>query len=1146
MMKETLKRILVLICSLSLIFGTCNVFPVSAATKNAYVAEVNSVQYQNYEEAWKAAKDGSTITMLDDWTTKGVLTVAENTTITVNMNGFMINRGLNSSTGSGQVFLVKQNAVLNIVGQKDSQTEHKGTIQSNVWHYNDNGIYTIKGALITGGYNSDGGGAIHIQKKGQVNINNVTIAGNVSSDSNGAGAIRLQGDDSRLTISDSEICYNKATGGGGGAIRVEGVDANVQILGTKINNNIVTKGSCDGGAIQINNGTVSIAKSSYNISEVSFNSTTRNGGAVYVSNGNLRLHENTIIARNNAGKEGGAVYADSGADVVEIKGIFAGNSATEEGGAIYVNNRINGDRGLKVSNAEFLGNSAGLNGGAIYVDKDDNAYFSGKVITSGNTPNNVYIFTQTSIKSDDLTDGSSIGITHSWDQKYAVPIKTTKYQYFFSDDKEYEVVGSSDSFDLVKAKLGAPSTITHGKNTYPVTKGVFTYNAVEGGNMRGYYYYSDAYFADSAKYYNEHLVTMSNAVAMAAVNAKISGEYTEKKAAQNIVELFESAGFKDIYVHYPKPEYFGEDSEILSTIGYVIASKDVTVGNTTYTLIAVAVRGGEYGAEWASNVTLGDGVGEAKGFGDAANQVEQGIYDYIELYGLNASKSKYWISGFSRAGATTNLVAKRLTDAYGENDVYAFCFEAPKGGVFSELKDGLTYANIHCIINASDIVPCVGTTEMGFIRYGVDHMLPSYQVGASEYYDQKDKMLAQLAALNPTIKFNDKFSEASVFYIGNTVLGWMGWDLIDEIEGIYSTAGDWNPVFMQKLQEYSLTNNVRGSIYNKNSENWYGYRNYWSTYKWYLYESKGELLIKCYENAPDDIDTGKYTVLTIEDSIVNLMNFYYGTDSEKKDQIMKALDLDAIMKSIDMSGIYWDIIGVWNGYSIDEKNEEFNELWTATGIEGQVKDVLTPEEIKTLKTSFYVIADFLLDFVGDDYDKTNQNLVGTLANNAFNILQTHYYDVVFAWARSYDSFYASGNIVAPPAAPTPSIGSGSYDHDINIHLASHNEAVGIYYTMDGSDPDLSKGNCIKYDGPITILYNDKEEKSVTIKAIALYNGVASETVTYNYIMARNFGVINAIASIVGDGSFIAIIAFVIIAAGAVVCGYIIKKKRRNQ
>lgn len=1100
MKKIALKSILICICSFALVFGIGNTCDFFADAKDTYVAEVNSVRYQNYKEAWSAAKESGTITMLDNWTINEVLTVEENATVTVNMNGFMINRGLNSPEDSGQVFLVKPNAVLNINGQKDSQTEHKGNIQNNVWHYNENGNYTINGALITGGYNSDGGGAVHIQKNAQVNINNVTIAGNVSSDSSGAGAIRLQGDNSSMTISDSEICYNMANGGDGGAIRVEGVDADVQILGTKINNNVVTKGSSDGGAIQINNGTVSIAQSSYQVSEISFNSTTGRGGAIYVSNGNLLLHENTIIARNNAGKEGGAVYADSGADVVDVKGIFTGNYAAEEGGAIYVNSTISGQRGVKISNAEFLGNRAVLNGGAIYVDKDDTVCFSGKVITDGNTPDNLYIFTQDSIYSNDLTEGSGIGITTHWNVTKASPVRTTNYQYFFSDKMENKVVGTSDSFYFAAAEMGAPDFIQVGNDSYPVRKGAFVYFPIDGGQMTAYYYYSDGYFADSAKYYNEHLATMSSCVAIAAGKAPHTGEYTPEKGAKNIVNLLESAGFTNIYIHSPDPEFYGKDSEILSTIGYVIASRDITVNGHTQTLIAIAVRGGEYEDEWASNVTLGDGVGEARGFSDAANQVEQGIYDYISKYGLNAEDSKFWISGFSRGGATTNLVSKRLTDKYGEDDVYAYCFEAPKGGVFGELQDGLTYANIHCVINATDLVPLVGPAEMGFIRYGVDHAIPSYHIETNEYYAQKNKMLVQLAAINPETSFDDYFHEATIEYFASA----FGADLIQEVPSPdITTAAEWNSVFLKKLLEYSLTNNVSGSVYNKDSENWYGYRHYWSTYKWYLYEEEGELLIKYYETEPSDMASGKYTVLTIEDSLINIMSFYFGTDSYKKDQIMNALDLDAIMTSIDTNDIYWDIIGVWNEFSIDKKNEEFNKLWSAVGIEEQVSGVLNTEEIKTLKTSFYVLADFLLDFVGDDYDYTDQNLLGTLAYNIFNIFQSHYYDVVCAWTRSYDSFYASGDIVAPPLAPVASVPSGTYNRDINVFLRSNNDYVKIYYTKDGSDPVPGKGNCTEYINAVPVWLSENVYEEITIKAIAVYNGVTSEVVTYNYLVTSN-------------------------------------------
>ena len=1112
-MRKAIRKPLLssIICVFTIIFilTSISVINVFADSQSEYVAEVNSVKYKNYAEAWSAVSSGGTITMLGDWTTSAALAVNSNTTVTVNMNGFMINRALSSSKSDGEVFWVKSGAVLNIIGDEKSQTVHKGTIQADMWHYNANGNYTITGALITGGYSSNGGGAIHIKDGAQVNITNVTIAGNASSDGQGGGAIKLDSDKAKLTVTDSEICYNKTTGYGGAAIEVHKSNDSVNLYGVKINNNIATNGY-NGGAIQINNGTVTIAPSSKRVSEISFNTAGKNGGAIYVSNGNLILDPTTIFARNNAGKEGGAIYVDSGADNVEIKGVFTGNYAAEEGGAIYVNSNVSGNNGAKISDAEFLGNRAVLHGGAIYVDSDDEITLSGKVIANGNTPNSLYVQSASAIASNNLTEGSKIGLMTKTD------LNTTNYQYFFSDLVGYKVGNTKESVFLVKAEAESSETITVGNYTYPVNKGSFVYDAVEGGQMTAYYYYSDGYFAESARYYNEHLVTMSSCVAISGVTARFEGEYTPEKASENIVELFESAGFTNIYIHYPEPEFFGKDAETLSTIGYVIASREINVNGETVTLIAVGLRGGSYGAEWASNVSLGSGVGEALGFSDAANQVEEGIYNYIRDYGINDYESKFWISGFSRGGATTNLVAKRLTDVYGEDDVYAFCFEAPKGGVYSELKDGLTYCNIHAIINATDIVPYVGPAEMGFIRYGVDHMLPSYQVGTSEYEQQKKLMLDQLAAINPNIAFNDKFSEATISYLGNTIFGWAGWDMISEFNGDYDTAGQWNPVFMKKLQEYSLTNNVEGSIYNKNSTNWYGYRYYWSTYRWYLYEetieevkdgvttTRKELYIKCYETAPDDIDSGKYTVLTIEDAIATIMNFYYGTDDAKKDKIVEAIDINVIMSNISTTDIYWDIIGVWNGMSVKDKNKQFNKLWDATKIESQVASVLTPEETKTLKTSFYVLLDFLLDFVGDDYDSSNQNMIGTIVHNISNLFQPHYYSVVCAWARSYDSFYATGDLVSPPMPPKVNLQSGTYTTSIKVEFTADNSTTKIYYTLDGTTPNLATGNYTLYEGAIHLSLTDGKYRAVTIKAIAVTaNGYTSELVTYNYVLTTN-------------------------------------------
>lgn len=1006
--------------------GLISVF---ASNGSSAVAKVGDTEYDNYIHAWTAVKNGGTITMLNDWTTTEMLTVNADTAITINMNGYMINRNLTDDKESGEVFLIKNNGALTLNGNGVDTTEHWGAVSKNKWHYTgkETGNCLIKGSLVTGGYNEDGGAAIHIQEKGTVKITDVTIAGNACTDDEKGGAIRLQGANSTLQLVDSTVSYNKSKNGGGAAVWVEGKDSAVLIKNSKIHHNVVEVDYGDGGAIQINNGTVTVENS-----EISFNEAGRNGGAVYISNGNLVLDEKSVISYNTSNKEGGGIYVDKNADKVTVKGYFVGNYAEEEGGAIYVNSTINGENGVTVSDAEMMGNTSKGNGGAVYVDPDNDIALAGCVVIHGNSPNNLYIKSSENIKENNLSDNSRIGIYTSWEANKESPVNTTKYKYFFSDKVGLEITGTADSLYYQESKEGAPEKYNVGNEEYPLIKGTFSYAASSGGTMSPYFYYSDGYFAEHPKFYNEHLASLATGMALAAMTSRYEGEYTEEKASKNIADMFVAMGFSDIFIHYPEPEYFGKDSEILSTIGYAIAKKTVTANGKQTTIVATAVRGGGYGAEWASNVTLGSGIGEAQGFGDAAKQVKQGIDNYLTQKGVDTSNVKFMITGYSRAAATSNLVAKKLTDTYGVDRVYAYCFETPKGGVYNELKEDVLYTNIHNIVNRVDVVTTVGTTEMGFIRYGVDHILPAYTVGSSKYEEQKALMLIQLSAVNPQIEHNDYFHEATIEYI----LGIAATELIDENwYPDFDRAEDWIPFFIEKLQEYSLTDMLdkagiddddrksdsysgytKNNIFNRNSVNWNGYRNFWSDYEWYLYidaNDGNKVKNKCYAKQPSDFSTDKYMVLSIEDAVANLMDFYFGASSEKKESITKALDLGSIVGKIKKFHIYTVVVDEWNELKIGKKNSEFNDLWDSIEIEKSLKDVLSAEEMKTLKASMYVVMDFLLDFVADDYDKTDQDIVGTLAHNIGAILQTHYQDITYSWVRSYDSFYGDVEYVCP-------------------------------------------------------------------------------------------------------------------------------------
>lgn len=249
--------------------------------------------------------------------------------------------------------------------------------------------------------------------------------------------------------------------------------------------------------------------------------------------------------------------------------------------------------------------------------------------------------------------------------------------------------------------------------------------------------YDESWFLEKSTKYNHDLATMSLAMAMAAYDTKgINGT----KRAENILSLFKELNYKSTEesIHYKKPT---SDS-----IGYAIGSKNVTDGKDSYTLIAVAVRGGNYEWEWSSNVNVGLSS-EHQGFSNAANMVVEAVKDYIKSTGANRN-IKIWISGYSRGAATANLAAQRLDVLANTNQIpglvrdsiFAYCFECPQNvqnnssGVTSTLTD-----NIFNIVNYIDLVPKVAPSspEWGYTRYGLTYYLPSAEQMRQDNFIEK-------------------------------------------------------------------------------------------------------------------------------------------------------------------------------------------------------------------------------------------------------------------------------------------------------------------------------------------------------------------------------------------------------------------------
>ena len=235
-------------------------------------------------------------------------------------------------------------------------------------------------------------------------------------------------------------------------------------------------------------------------------------------------------------------------------------------------------------------------------------------------------------------------------------------------------------------------------------------------------YYSDSYFLLDNNEVHEEIALASHAMALATFN----GNHDYSKRSQYIRKLWQDEKFENIWFNQSFYEKPGTD-----TIGFGVASKTIE----DFTLIAVAVRGGNYDGEWTSNLTLGE-YGNAQGFDEASNMVIEGITSFIGDYQIEGHV-KFWISGYSRAAITSNMTAgkilNKLNDGellsnkvnYTSNDFYVYCFEPPMGVqiTLEEARKGL-YHGIHNYLNYNDFVPLVAPFEWGFVRYGTDHYYP--------------------------------------------------------------------------------------------------------------------------------------------------------------------------------------------------------------------------------------------------------------------------------------------------------------------------------------------------------------------------------------------------------------------------------------
>ena len=174
----------------------------------------------------------------------------------------------------------------------------------------------------SGSTTSGNGGAV----SGNMMLVDCSFIGNLSNHSGGAVS------SGQNTIVNCRFEGNQA-GGHGGAISITGLLFNV--YESVFLDNRTTGSNRDGGAIHYDGGVGGAGRVSLLACRFIGNQSTRDGGAIGVSNNRLTI-QNTEFNGNSAGRRGGAVSFIAGQGWCRLlNSTFIGNNATEEGKVIY-------------------------------------------------------------------------------------------------------------------------------------------------------------------------------------------------------------------------------------------------------------------------------------------------------------------------------------------------------------------------------------------------------------------------------------------------------------------------------------------------------------------------------------------------------------------------------------------------------------------------------------------------------------------------------------------------------------------------------------------------------------------------------------------------------------------------------------------
>ena len=207
----------------------------------------------------------------------------------------------------------------------------------------------------------------------------------------------------------------------------------------------------------------------------------------------------------------------------------------------------------------------------------------------------------------------------------------------------------------------------------------------------------------------------------------------------HIAAAYETLGFEDALFY----NYDLDTGRAGDFVGYSLARKTLTLNGQRTTLVALVLRGGGYGGEWASNFHIGD-TSAHTGFVTPVAAVFASLKAYLARAGQGGA-FKLWLGGYSRGSIIANLLAAKIArelPQLGRENIYAYGFAVPAALTAADrpdlqqdfdanhapdgtLLENWPESNIFSIISSGDAVARVLPAAWGYHRNGCDRFLPA-------------------------------------------------------------------------------------------------------------------------------------------------------------------------------------------------------------------------------------------------------------------------------------------------------------------------------------------------------------------------------------------------------------------------------------